>query len=744
MISAIRIKFKEKLETDTRNLIDALRGPYWNGRDLVIIAHQVVDDINRLDLCNFMEKYYPDPRIREQALVEATGSHDIGNVKGHTLIDALLKFGSIDERAKSRALEIDSLHDEMEKKLKKLNDAKLLAKDRNVTAAHGTFPIPLGTGIRAVGIAFSFLAEREEFDQSSLPHFLVDSFQPRPLAQKDSRFSTGAAIKKISELLCQELRQGSIKTVEELRSRARDIANDERGTMVGFEHFVKIGEGYPLSEATSPIEAANYIEDYCRYMDECKWHVGSNLSNILLNVKRVCLSEYSRAIFTGLMTRISSSRIPLEIVLASRSEQEVPEENDAAIRFLKSIGANIILKSQAEWISFLRKLHNGQEQADMVLFGAEAITYRGDIVFPQRIPPEELALIEGIATKQSGEVKIVCVAEAYKVLSRIPSHEEEVRNVLAKGRYCTIPASCISLYVTNLDEFGSKQKEQQLNSLYRSSIESARKILDQRSATMRGMPFSYMPDNVLNRVSVIAIDIDDTLTNDGKLPSQIVDMWSSLKASGLVTIMITHRSAGWGQRRLHDLPSIDLVLAENGAVVCDKNGSRPFLANRALLLQTAAVIEARFGLLESDDSQFRVGEITFRKPDKFSSNDLEIYSRLVPDELEILADTDSLHLRPRRCQKADTLREELKDTYSMDQVLIIGDGPDDSQLFRFPISVGVSGVKDYQKELGENMPRYITLQPGGDGFLEVANRLLELKQEFFLTADTGRIITIPS
>ena len=59
------------------------------------------------------------------------------------------------------------------------------------------------------------------------------------------------------------------------------------------------------------------------------------------------------------------------------------------------------------------------------------------------------------------------------------------------------------------------------------------------------------------------------------------------------------------------------------------------------------------------------------------------------------------------------------------KVLFIGDSPNDSMMFGyFDQSVGVANVRDFIDEIDE-LPKYITSHHSGEGFVELANYLLD-------------------
>ena len=65
--------------------------------------------------------------------------------------------------------------------------------------------------------------------------------------------------------------------------------------------------------------------------------------------------------------------------------------------------------------------------------------------------------------------------------------------------------------------------------------------------------------------------------------------------------------------------------------------------------------------------------------------------------------------------------------YTPEQVVTVGDSPNDESLFNpqyFPVSVGVANVLEYANQL-THKPAYITTFAEGEGFCELAKLLLK-------------------
>ncbi len=61
-------------------------------------------------------------------------------------------------------------------------------------------------------------------------------------------------------------------------------------------------------------------------------------------------------------------------------------------------------------------------------------------------------------------------------------------------------------------------------------------------------PFEKFPQDLKNKIRYVLADIDDTLTLNGRLPAVVFQAMERLKATGIRTIPITGRPAGWRAR----------------------------------------------------------------------------------------------------------------------------------------------------------------------------------------------------
>ena len=77
-------------------------------------------------------------------------------------------------------------------------------------------------------------------------------------------------------------------------------------------------------------------------------------------------------------------------------------------------------------------------------------------------------------------------------------------------------------------------------------------------------PLSDFPQNDLRKIRFVLTDIDDTLTENGRLPAASYLAMEKLQQAGLKVIPITGRPAGWCDHIARMWP-VDGIVGENGA-----------------------------------------------------------------------------------------------------------------------------------------------------------------------------------
>ncbi|MTJ54753.1 HAD family phosphatase [Anabaena sp. UHCC 0253] len=242
----------------------------------------------------------------------------------------------------------------------------------------------------------------------------------------------------------------------------------------------------------------------------------------------------------------------------------------------------------------------------------------------------------------------------------------------------------------------------------------------------------------LYQICLLATDMDGTLTKYGKFTSKLLDTLENLAAVKVPVLIVTGRSAGWVSAISSLMPIVGAI-AENGGLFYPSSNSEPvtltpiadLTSHREHLARTFANLQTYFPQIqESADNRFRVTDWTF---------DL---TSLTTDELKNIGNlceqmgwgftysNVQCHIKPQGQDKAIGLLKVLRQyfpTYFPEQVITVGDSPNDESLFNhryFPISVGVANIREYATQL-QHQPTYITTAAEGDGFCELCSYILQ-------------------
>jgi len=257
--------------------------------------------------------------------------------------------------------------------------------------------------------------------------------------------------------------------------------------------------------------------------------------------------------------------------------------------------------------------------------------------------------------------------------------------------------------------------------------------------------FSKIPTKIVNKIDVIFCDIDDTISSNGKiLPETYSSLWD-LHKNNIKVVPITGRCAGWVDHIARFWP-VSGVIGENGALYMymdNKNRlkKRYYLENhqvqeskRKLELIKKEVL-TRFPTCKvASDQPYREFDLAIDFCEDVPALSMEEVQEIVKiyEKYGATAKISSIHvngwfgdfnkLKMTKIFAKDVLGLSLKD--ELDNVLFIGDSPNDQSMFEFfPISVGVANITKFI-DIITHSPRYITKKESGLGFAEMVRVLL--------------------
>ena len=259
-------------------------------------------------------------------------------------------------------------------------------------------------------------------------------------------------------------------------------------------------------------------------------------------------------------------------------------------------------------------------------------------------------------------------------------------------------------------------------------------------------PLTAMPAAVVNTIRGVFCDIDDTLTSGGKLSARAYAALERLHSAGKLVIPITGRPAGWCDHIARMWP-VDAVVGENGAFYFYYDGTRKKLVQRFLFDAAAraanrermSAVRERIlleipGCALASDQLYREADLAIDYCEDVPRLPLTEVDRIVAlmRASGMTAKISSIHVNGwfGDYDKLGMTRTLMQERYGVDlareqaEYLFVGDSPNDAPMFSFfSSSVGVANVADFGARLAA-APAYVTSGRSGDGFVEVAERLL--------------------
>ena len=267
----------------------------------------------------------------------------------------------------------------------------------------------------------------------------------------------------------------------------------------------------------------------------------------------------------------------------------------------------------------------------------------------------------------------------------------------------------------------------------------------------------------IRAVRYVLMDIDDTLTRQGKLlASSYTALWK-LHEAGFKVIPITGRPAGWCDLIAREWP-VDGVVGENGALCfweepqavpgpkqpgeTKQSGSTKLPVLKAeyhpnavrndhpVLARVKERAFKEFPELRLAKDQFaRLFDmaIDFAEEDPVLPLSAADRVRIIAEEEGAIAKVSSIHVNIWMgvYNKLNMAEHFLTSRFGWEagpgdrEVIFVGDSPNDEPMFaRFPLACAVANIKGYG-ELIKNYPAYVSSQECGDGFAEIAEHLLK-------------------
>ena len=244
--------------------------------------------------------------------------------------------------------------------------------------------------------------------------------------------------------------------------------------------------------------------------------------------------------------------------------------------------------------------------------------------------------------------------------------------------------------------------------------------------------------NCFTKIRLVATDMDGTLTTKGKFTPTLLQALQDLAQANIKVIIVTGRSAGWVSGLAYYLPVVGAI-AENGGLFypCQSEQAvtitpiQDLDKHRKDLAAVFQKLQLDFPhIKESSDNRFRVTDWTFDVAG-LNSDSLQTLSNQCQDNgYGFTYSNVQCHIKPLKQDKAVGLSQVLREyfpEYALDEVVTVGDSPNDESLFDknyFNVSVGVANVLEYVDKL-QHKPAYVTQNEEGEGFCELSDYILK-------------------
>jgi HAD superfamily hydrolase (TIGR01484 family) len=260
-------------------------------------------------------------------------------------------------------------------------------------------------------------------------------------------------------------------------------------------------------------------------------------------------------------------------------------------------------------------------------------------------------------------------------------------------------------------------------------------------------PIKEMTREEARGVKYVLMDIDDTITKEGKLlAASYAALWH-LREAGLVVVPVTGRPAGWCDLIAREWP-VDGVVGENGALAFWEErvaGGLPVLKSDfhpgavrndhpTLARVRERALQAVPGLRVAKDQFARMFDVAL----DFAEEEPRLGLGAAEQVREIAlaagaqAKVSSIHVNVwmGHYDKLDMTERFLTQRFGWvpgqgdREVVFVGDSPNDEPMFaRFPLSCGVANVQRYRAHL-THLPAFVASREYGDGFAEIAYQLI--------------------
>ena len=259
-------------------------------------------------------------------------------------------------------------------------------------------------------------------------------------------------------------------------------------------------------------------------------------------------------------------------------------------------------------------------------------------------------------------------------------------------------------------------------------------------------PLSEWSTSERQAIKYVFADIDDTMTNEGKLGSSSFESLWRLHDAGIGVIPVTGRPAGWCDAIARQWPVIGVV-GENGALAFwESNGTVQRLYHQDASEITAKKLDAVRDDILRRIPESRVAGDQFARLFDLAIDCAEEAPRLSLDTAKEIQQIFAEHGATAKVSSIHVNgwfgswdKQSMVQTFGLEHLglewdalktcsVYLGDSPNDEPLFKsFDFSIGVANVVEFLPQM-QCPPTNVTENRGGLGFAEAIDLMLEVRK----------------
>lgn len=264
-------------------------------------------------------------------------------------------------------------------------------------------------------------------------------------------------------------------------------------------------------------------------------------------------------------------------------------------------------------------------------------------------------------------------------------------------------------------------------------------------------PLAAISHAQANEIQWLLTDVDDTLTWEGKLPSETLSALSKLNNAGIRVVAVTGACAGWCDQ-IAKLWPVHGVIGENGAFWMQKSPSGFDTHSQIPMSEMRAQQQALIDLLNevlvdypgidfASDQGFRFCDVAINLGQDRQPVDplvaealLTTIRQLTLNGQPVTATQSSIHINVwvgehnKRIASEHYLKQNADyQSLKLTNIAYIGDSLNDEAMFEWlPITFAVNNITPLLGRLRAK-PKYVTRGKGGYGFAELADLLIGMR-----------------